>query len=167
MLFFQSCWLTRDHIGRPTGISNPAWYLPQVVPRVVQTTGSVHPQPILPNCQLCINTEPTTSIGRLIKSLYWLYHLYPFFFSFFFQAEDGIRDFCLSRGLGDVYKRQHIGRPTGISNPAWHLPQVVPRVVQTTQVAYTPSLHFPIANSASTQSQQPVSRTRLIKSRRL
>src|SRR5678810_1336579 len=26
---------------------------------------------------------------------------------FFFQAEDGIRDFCLSRGLGDVYKRQH------------------------------------------------------------
>ena len=23
-----------------------------------------------------------------------------------FQAEDGIRDFCLSRGLGDVYKRQ-------------------------------------------------------------
>jgi len=29
----------------------------------------------------------------------------PFFF-FFFQAEDGIRDFCLSRGLGDVYKRQ-------------------------------------------------------------
>ncbi len=23
---------------------------------------------------------------------------------FFFQAEDGIRDFCLSRGLGDVYK---------------------------------------------------------------
>ena len=24
----------------------------------------------------------------------------------FFQAEDGIRDFCLSRGLGDVYKRQ-------------------------------------------------------------
>ena len=25
-----------------------------------------------------------------------------------FQAEDGIRDFCLSRGLGDVYKRQNI-----------------------------------------------------------
>ena len=24
------------------------------------------------------------------------------------QAEDGIRDFCLSRGLGDVYKRQDI-----------------------------------------------------------
>ena len=28
----------------------------------------------------------------------------------FFQAEDGIRDFCLSRGLGDVYKRQDIGK---------------------------------------------------------
>ena len=28
---------------------------------------------------------------------------------FFFQAEDGIRDFCLSRGLGDVYKRQPHG----------------------------------------------------------
>ena len=26
----------------------------------------------------------------------------------FFQAEDGIRDFCLSRGLGDVYKRQDV-----------------------------------------------------------
>ena len=25
-----------------------------------------------------------------------------------FQAEDGIRDFCLSRGLGDVYKRQSL-----------------------------------------------------------
>ena len=32
------------------------------VPRVVQTTGSVHPQSILPNCQLCINTEPTISV---------------------------------------------------------------------------------------------------------
>ncbi len=27
-------------------------------------------------------------------------------FFFFFQAEAGIRVFCLSRGLGDVYKRQ-------------------------------------------------------------
>ena len=26
---------------------------------------------------------------------------------FFFQAEDGIRDAQESRGLGDVYKRQH------------------------------------------------------------
>ena len=28
---------------------------------------------------------------------------------FFFQAEDGIRDLVRSRGLGDVYKRQHAG----------------------------------------------------------
>ena len=29
---------------------------------------------------------------------------------FFFQAEDGIRDLVRSRGLGDVYKRQHHDR---------------------------------------------------------
>ena len=29
--------------------------------------------------------------------------------SFFFQAEDGIRDLVRSRGLGDVYKRQSLG----------------------------------------------------------
>ena len=29
---------------------------------------------------------------------------------FFFQAEDGIRDLVRSRGLGDVYKRQHLAR---------------------------------------------------------
>ena len=27
---------------------------------------------------------------------------------FFFQAEDGIRDLRMSRGLGDVYKRQDV-----------------------------------------------------------
>ena len=32
-----------------------------------------------------------------------------FFFVFFFQAEDGIRDLVRSRGLGDVYKRQPYG----------------------------------------------------------
>ena len=31
---------------------------------------------------------------------------FKFFFIFFFQAEDGIRDAQESRGLGDVYKRQ-------------------------------------------------------------
>ena len=31
------------------------------------------------------------------------------FFVVFFQAEDGIRDLVRSRGLGDVYKRQHFG----------------------------------------------------------
>ena len=34
------------------------------------------------------------------------------FISFFFQAEDGIRDRSPSRGLGDVYKRQPIGVDT-------------------------------------------------------
>ena len=32
--------------------------------------------------------------------------------SFFFQAEDGIRDLVRSRGLGDVYKRQIHYRPS-------------------------------------------------------
>ena len=32
---------------------------------------------------------------------------------FFFQAEDGIRDLVRSRGLGDVYKRQHRDRRDG------------------------------------------------------
>ncbi len=34
------------------------------------------------------------------------HHDIYFFVFFFFQAEDGIRDCLLSRGLGDVYKRQ-------------------------------------------------------------
>ena len=33
-------------------------------------------------------------------------HRHDLFISFFFQAEDGIRDLVRSRGLGDVYKRQ-------------------------------------------------------------
>ncbi len=37
-------------------------------------------------------------------------HVYALFF-FFFQAEDGIRDRSVSRGLGDVYKN----RTTGVS----------------------------------------------------
>ena len=40
---------------------------------------------------------------------YFLFHC----ILFFFQAEDGIRYFCLSRGLGDVYKRQ--GEKTALS----------------------------------------------------
>ena len=35
-----------------------------------------------------------------------LVNVFCFFFLFFFQAEDGIRDLVRSRGLGDVYKRQ-------------------------------------------------------------
>eukprot|EP00658_Telonema_sp_P-2_P037019 TRINITY_DN26667_c0_g1_i2.p1 TRINITY_DN26667_c0_g1~~TRINITY_DN26667_c0_g1_i2.p1 ORF type:complete len:192 (+),score=35.74 TRINITY_DN26667_c0_g1_i2:21-596(+) len=44
---------------------------------------------------------------------------------FFFQAEDGIRDAQESRGLGDVYKRQHVHRPTQpaltllVTNSSW------------------------------------------------
>ena len=34
----------------------------------------------------------------------------PGWFCCFFQAEDGIRDLVRSRGLGDVYKRQLVGR---------------------------------------------------------
>ena len=36
--------------------------------------------------------------------------------SFFFQAEDGIRDLVRSRGLGDVYKRQPLGSPAAIAS---------------------------------------------------
>ena len=35
---------------------------------------------------------------------------------FFFQAEDGIRDAQESRGLGDVYKRQHLALPPGYNS---------------------------------------------------
>ena len=41
--------------------------------------------------------------------------------SFFFQAEDGIRDLVRSRGLGDVYKRQvknRASRPGGGADPS-------------------------------------------------
>src|SRR5678809_385102 len=51
-----------------------------------------------------------------------------FFCFFFFQAEDGIRDFCLSRGLGDVYKRQGQARPR-VAGPA-------------VMLAAEPSAHF-------------------------
>ena len=68
--FFQSCWPTRDHIGRSTGISNPAWHLPQVVPRVVQTTGSVFALPAY-TAQLPTRHQHRANnqwIGRQIKS---------------------------------------------------------------------------------------------------
>ena len=54
-VFFQSCWPTRDHIGRSTGISNPAWHLPQVRcqglfrPQVPCTPTCLHYQPIAYN----------------------------------------------------------------------------------------------------------------------
>ena len=64
--------------------------------------------------------------------------------SFFFQAEDGIRDLVRSRGLGDVYKRQAEG---GVASPevierdhrAEGLDPVdeSPRGVQVVSVSYT------------------------------
>ena len=39
---------------------------------------------------------------------FFLFFCYLFFCFVFFQAEDGIRDLVRSRGLGDVYKRQHL-----------------------------------------------------------
>ena len=47
----------------------------------------------------------------LVSSAFRVYELMCVFvmFFFFFQAEDGIRDLVRSRGLGDVYKRQHGG----------------------------------------------------------
>ena len=46
----------------------------------------------------------------LCDNLVWIF--------FFFQAEDGIRDLVRSRGLGDVYKRQHLHltEKNGLSN---------------------------------------------------
>ena len=40
------------------------------------------------------------------------------FLSFFFQAEDGIRDLVRSRGLGDVYKRQTVYIADGDTTPS-------------------------------------------------
>ena len=45
---------------------------------------------------VCVKMSPECILSRLAKNNE----------SFFFQAEDGIRDRSPSRGLGDVYKRQ-------------------------------------------------------------
>ena len=63
-LFFQSCWPTRDHIGRSTGISNPAWHLPQV-----RWQGLFRPQvPCTPNLH-CPNASPASTQSQQPK--YW------------------------------------------------------------------------------------------------
>ena len=50
------------------------------------------------------------SVRYLENSAFWCGPGYSvWFLDFFFQAEDGIRDSVASRGLGDVYKRQHMG----------------------------------------------------------
>ena len=46
---------------------------------------------------------------------------------FFFTVEGGMRAFCLSRGLGDVYKKQHFRRPywltvAGVGNVSYPSP---------------------------------------------
>ena len=43
------------------------------------------------------------------------------FIDFFFQAEDGIRYLVRSRGLGDVYKRQHAGCSEQLENLVYAL----------------------------------------------
>ena len=43
---------------------------------------------------------------------------------FFFQAEDGIRDLVRSRGLGDVYKRQHEADEAGLGSSVVGLAEV-------------------------------------------
>ena len=40
--------------------------------------------------------------------------MFLFLCFFFFQAEDGIRDLVRSRGLGDVYKKQHEARQADV-----------------------------------------------------
>ena len=49
-------------------------------------------------------TKITQSVWK--EKIAFFYEHSMIIMCFFFQAEDGIRDFCLSRGLGDVYKRQ-------------------------------------------------------------
>ncbi len=51
------------------------------------------------------------NLQEIFMSVFEIVFFYPelilkFNYFFFFQAEDGIRDCLLSRGLGDVYKRQ-------------------------------------------------------------
>ena len=61
---------------------------------------------------LCVSSSDILNLIRLQELLFeinivlleWL--VLPLVQAQFFQAEDGIRDCLLSRGLGDVYKRQ-------------------------------------------------------------
>ena len=47
-----------------------------------------------------------------------------YFFFFFFQAEDGIRDAQESRGLGDVYKRQEYGTASDKQKLPAHMKEI-------------------------------------------
>ena len=69
-------------------------------------------------------------------------------FFFFFQAEDGIRVLVRSRGLGDVYKRQHLRLnvlcdstalcpPQNPINPMYNAPVQRPSCAHSSPVSYT------------------------------
>ena len=55
--------------------------------------------------QLCV-----VLIVVIVCSVYLKRNMIWCVICFFFQAEDGIRDLVRSRGLGDVYKRQVVGK---------------------------------------------------------
>ena len=62
----SSCWPMRGHKGSSTKSFSPVMILLQVW---CQGLFRVHHRPTLPaDCYLWINTDPTTSIGQLIKS---------------------------------------------------------------------------------------------------
>ena len=54
--------------------------------------------------QQSLETEIVQTNSRILVPM--VVNLCALLHVFFFQAEDGIRDCLLSRGLGDVYKRQ-------------------------------------------------------------
>ena len=115
LFFFQSCWPTRDHLGRSTGISNPVWHLPQVVPRVDDHRFRA-PQAYTTQLLTLHHTSNSQEKAVLLEvSLPVVGHKKEVSYLFFFQSCWPTRD--------------HIGRSTGISNPVWHLPQVVAWIV--------------------------------------
>ena len=82
-------------------------------------------------CCLLFGCFVVTTLSSLYSGLILFVRLFSsckiwsiFVFSFFFQAEDGIRDLVRSRGLGDVYKRQ-TRNPCRITGASWHLSAVV------------------------------------------
>ena len=67
------------------------------------------------------------------------------FYFFFFQAEDGIRDLVRSRGLGDVYKRQPFGDVDGVDAEAGQealVAQHVDRRLADRQVQHLSLIHI-------------------------
>ena len=54
---------------------------------------------------------------------------------FFFQAAAGIRDFCLARGLGDVYMRQAIPGIGPACLKTWSNPSLTTCLLYTSDAA--------------------------------